>query len=56
MLLSILMSSVMCLHSTMQEEDILEHDPTSMVRFLKKSSYVPFGPLTRCKPNVDQED
>ena len=30
--------------------------PTSMVQFLKKSIYKAFGPLTRCKPNVDQEE
>ena len=30
--------------------------PTSMVRFLKNSIYKAFGPLTRCRPNVDQEE
>ena len=30
--------------------------PTSMVWFLKKSIYKAFGPLTRCKSNVDQEE
>ena len=30
--------------------------PTSMVRFLKKSIHKAFGPLTRCKLNVDQEE
>ena len=29
---------------------------TSMVLFLKESSYKACGPLTRCKPNVDQEE
>ena len=30
--------------------------PTSMVWFLEKWIYKAFGPLTRCKPNVDQEE
>ena len=30
--------------------------PTSMIPFLKKSNYKAFGPLTRCKLNVDQEE
>ena len=37
-------------------EDGLFHGPTSMVWFLKKLVYKAFGPLTRCKPNVDQEE
>ena len=32
------------------------HGPTFMVRFLGKSIYKAFGPLTRCKPNVNQEE
>ena len=32
------------------------HGPTSTVRFLEKTIYKAFGPLTRCKPNVDQEE
>jgi len=30
--------------------------PTFMVRFRKISTYKTFGPLTRCKPNVDREE
>jgi hypothetical protein len=30
--------------------------PTSNVRYLKESIYKAFGSLTRCKPNVDQEE
>ena len=29
---------------------------TSMVQFLKTIFYTAFGALTRCKPNVDQEE
>ena len=32
------------------------HGPTSIIRFLKKSIYKAFGPLTRCKPNGDKEE
>ena len=32
------------------------HGPTSVVQFLKKPIYKAFGPLTTCKPNVDQEE
>ena len=34
----------------------LLHGPTSMVHFLKKPIYKAFGPLARCKLNVDQEE
>ena len=37
-------------------EDSLFHGPTFMVQILKKSMYKAFGRLTRCKPNVDQEE
>ena len=30
--------------------------PTCMIQFCTKSNYKAFGPLTRCKPNVDQEE
>ena len=30
--------------------------PTCMIRFLKKTINKAFGPLTRCKPNLDQEN
>ena len=29
---------------------------TSMVQFIIESIYKAFGPLTRCKPNADQEE
>jgi len=32
------------------------HRPTSIVRLHKKNSFESLGPLTRCKPNVDQEE
>ena len=34
----------------------LHHGPTSTVRFLQKDIYKAHGPLTSCKPNVDQEE
>ena len=32
------------------------HGPTFVIRFLKTTIYKTFGPLTKCKPNVDQEE
>ena len=32
------------------------HGPTFVIRFLKKTIYKTFGPLTKYKPNVDQEE
>jgi hypothetical protein len=37
-------------------KDGLFHGPTSMIQFLRETIYIAFGPLTRCKPNVDQDD
>ena len=36
----------------------MDHEvgPWKMVQLLEKSIYKAFGPLTRCKPNVDQEE